>query len=160
MPHAALQVFGSDGLILTENSVACPGLARQQGAQAAAAATTAAAAPAAGTTAGPTAGGDVSGHLDSVDLTTSGGTLVGWAVDPQLGPIASTVTVRIDGAVVATALADGPRPDLVPKIASSPNHGFRTDASIIERRPALFFLGHILPIFARFFSVLSPFSPS
>ena len=78
-------------------------------------------------TAGPAAGGDVSGHLDSVDITASGGTLVGWAVDAQLtpGPIASTVTVRIDGAVVATALADRPRPDLVPgHVAPDPNHGF------------------------------------
>ena len=32
-----------------------------------------------------------------------------------------------------------------------------TDASIIERQPALFFLGHISPIFARFFAVFSPF---
>ena len=30
----------------------------------------------------------------------------------------------------------------------------------IERRPALFFLGHISPIFARFFAVFSLFSPS
>ena len=36
----------------------------------------------------------------------------------------------------------------------------RTDASIIERRPALFFLGHISPIFAPFFLVFSRFSPS
>ena len=35
-----------------------------------------------------------------------------------------------------------------------------TDASIIERRPALFFLGHISPIFAPFFLVFSRFSPS
>ena len=34
-----------------------------------------------------------------------------------------------------------------------------TDASIIERRPALFFLGHISPI-ARFFAIVSLFSPS
>ena len=32
--------------------------------------------------------------------------------------------------------------------------------SIIERRPALFFLGHILPVFARVFAVFSRFSPS
>ena len=32
--------------------------------------------------------------------------------------------------------------------------------SIIERRPALFFLGHISPIFAPFFLVFSRFSPS
>ena len=35
-----------------------------------------------------------------------------------------------------------------------------TDPSVIERQPALFFLGHISPIFAPFFAVFSPFSPS
>ena len=35
-----------------------------------------------------------------------------------------------------------------------------TDTSIIERRPALFFLGHISPIFAPLFLVFSRFSPS
>ena len=35
-----------------------------------------------------------------------------------------------------------------------------TVPSIIERRPALFFLGHISPIFAPFFAVFSRFSPS
>ena len=35
-----------------------------------------------------------------------------------------------------------------------------TVPSIIERRPALFFLGHISPIFAPFFLVFSRFSPS
>ena len=35
-----------------------------------------------------------------------------------------------------------------------------TVPSIIERRPALFFLGHIAPIFAPFFLVFSRFSPS
>ena len=32
--------------------------------------------------------------------------------------------------------------------------------SIIERRPALFFLGRFSPIFAPFFAVFSRFSPS
>ena len=35
-----------------------------------------------------------------------------------------------------------------------------TAPSIIERRPALFFLGRISPIFARLFAVFSRFSPS
>ena len=35
-----------------------------------------------------------------------------------------------------------------------------TVPSIIERRPALIFLGHISPIFAPFFLVFSRFSPS
>eukprot|EP01045_Picozoa_sp_COSAG04_P006959 COSAG04_NODE_353_length_16071_cov_8.722514_4_plen_136_part_00 len=35
-----------------------------------------------------------------------------------------------------------------------------TEPSIIEGQPALFFLGHISPIFAPFFLVLSRFSPS
>ena len=35
-----------------------------------------------------------------------------------------------------------------------------TAPSIIGRRPALFFLGRISPIFARFFAVFSLFSPS
>ena len=35
-----------------------------------------------------------------------------------------------------------------------------TDPSIIEGQPALFFLGHISPIFAPFFLVFSRFSPS
>ena len=35
-----------------------------------------------------------------------------------------------------------------------------TVPSIIERRPALFFLGQISPIFAPFFLVFSRFSPS
>ena len=34
------------------------------------------------------------------------------------------------------------------------------DPSVIERWPALFFLGHISPTFARFFSVFSLFPPS
>eukprot|EP01045_Picozoa_sp_COSAG04_P021153 COSAG04_NODE_2247_length_4455_cov_2.651745_1_plen_40_part_10 len=37
--------------------------------------------------------------------------------------------------------------------------GQGTLPSIIERRPALFFLGHISPIFAPFFLVFSRFSP-
>eukprot|EP01045_Picozoa_sp_COSAG04_P002149 COSAG04_NODE_76_length_28498_cov_7.756294_11_plen_139_part_00 len=35
-----------------------------------------------------------------------------------------------------------------------------TEPSIIERRPALFFLGHISPIFARVFAIFSLSSPS
>ena len=35
-----------------------------------------------------------------------------------------------------------------------------TEPSSIEGQPALFFLGHISPIFARFFAVFSLFSPS
>ena len=35
-----------------------------------------------------------------------------------------------------------------------------TVPSIVEWRPALFFLGHISPIFAPFFLVFSRFSPS
>ena len=38
--------------------------------------------------------------------------------------------------------------------------GWEVRTSIIERRPALFFLGHISPIFAPFFLVFSRFSPS
>ena len=38
--------------------------------------------------------------------------------------------------------------------------GKGTDPSIIERRPTLFSLGHISPIFARFFAVFSLFAPS
>ena len=44
--------------------------------------------------------------------------------------------------------------------ADGQGRGVRTVPSIIERRPALFFLGHISPIFARFFAVFSLFSPS
>jgi hypothetical protein len=67
------------------------------------------------------------GHLDSIDISLSGGTLSGWAVDPALrppGPVSSNVTVTIDGVLVAQALANSPRPDLVPKIAAHPAHGF------------------------------------
>ena len=46
---------------------------------------------------------------------------------------------------------------LIIDIAPFPNG---TVPSIIERRPALFFLGHISPIFAPFFLVFSRFSPS
>ena len=42
---------------------------------------------------------------------------------------------------------------------SSQSQSAGTDASIIERRPALFFLGHISPIFARIFAIFSLFFP-
>ena len=45
-------------------------------------------------------------------------------------------------------------------VRSLPLYDNGTVPSIIERRPALFFLGHISPIFAPFFLVFSRFSPS
>ena len=55
---------------------------------------------------------------------------------------------------VTTAAPARPAPAAAFNITSG------TVPSIIERRPALFFLGHILPIFARFFAIFSLFSPS
>ena len=43
---------------------------------------------------------------------------------------------------------------------STASNNWGTVPSIIERRPALFFLGHISPIFARLFAIFSLFSPS
>ena len=62
---------------------------------------------------------------------------------------------------VSGALPDGPAAEGV----ESPALVEKTDIegtvpSIIERRPALFFTGHISPIFAPFFLVFSRFSPS
>jgi len=51
----------------------------------------------------------------------------GWAVDPQLegGRTPVNVSLLVDGLVVATAVADRPRPDLVAAgVAPDPRHGF------------------------------------
>jgi len=51
----------------------------------------------------------------------------GWAVDYRLdgGRTPVNVSISVDGTIVATALADKPRPDLVPgHVAPDPNHGF------------------------------------
>ena len=85
-------------------------------------------------------GAPIRGSLDGVDGATphcaprceasSPGpvTIGGWAVDPNLeggGRPPVNVSITVDGTVVATALADRPRPDLVPAhVAPDPNHGF------------------------------------
>ena len=70
--------------------------------------------------------GAPAGMIDSVDLDSS--TVRGWAVDTSLpggglGPV--TVVVEVDGEPAAAALANEPRPDLVPAgVAPNPEHGF------------------------------------
>ena len=51
-------------------------------------------------------------------------------------------------------------PDAADELTGTTAEETGTVPSIIERRPALFFLGHISPIFAPFFLVFSRFSPS
>ena len=144
-PHAALQLFGSDGLSLVNNTVTCVSTTRRsidgrdldgenrydntRTAQSSAlTASSGAALSVVESTRALMHLSSVSGHLDSVDLSPSGGTLSGWAVDPALsfpGPVSSNVTVTVDGVLVLQAIANLPRPDLVPKIAPQPQHGFR-----------------------------------
>lgn len=87
-----------------------------------------------------TAAAQLRGSLDGIDgalphcaprcEASSPGPVVvsGWAVDPTLaggGRPPVNVSIVVDGTVVATGLADKPRPDLVPAhVAPDPNHGF------------------------------------
>ncbi|MFS0706196.1 hypothetical protein AB6N23_16925 [Cellulomonas sp. 179-A 9B4 NHS] len=62
------------------------------------------------------------GFLDSVDVTSSGVTVTGWAMDPDTpGPV--DVHVYVDSASKAFR-ADRPRPDLVPVHRNGADHGY------------------------------------
>ena len=63
------------------------------------------------------------------------------------------------GARAGVRAGQEPEPEPEPQAGAA---GARagTVPSIVERRPALLFLGHISPISARFFAVFSLFSPS
>jgi len=81
-----------------------------------------------------------------VDKATGVAYAAGWAVTPAVDggrrPVTVSVVVQVDGAppVTVTALADMPRPDLVPAgMAPDPNHGFRV--AIPYRAPQLHALG-------------------
>lgn len=136
-PHVALQLFGSDGLRLVNNTVECVACGQLESGgrhnynyEHAKTATARASAPRSvvQNKRNQIQPSSVSGHLDSVDLAPSGGILSGWVVDPALsfpGPVSSNVTLIVDGVPVLRALASLPRPDLVPKIAAQPQHGFQ-----------------------------------
>lgn len=70
--------------------------------------------------------GTVASSLDGFAVTSSAATVHGWVVDADLKPpqISSTVIVKVDGMVAVEAVANSSRPDLVPKVASDPRHGF------------------------------------
>ncbi|MBO3093940.1 hypothetical protein [Cellulomonas dongxiuzhuiae] len=62
------------------------------------------------------------GWIDSVEVTSTGVTVTGWAMDPDTaGPI--DVHVYVDSAARAVR-ADRPRPDLVPVHANGADHGY------------------------------------
>ena len=84
----------------------------------------------------------------------------------SLGPLFDNPhgTIEFEGGVNAAYSQFGKVSpwDIAPVFPRNQTHimGYSTAPSIIERRPALFCLGHISPIFARFFAVFSLFSPS
>ena len=142
LPHVALQLFGSDGVRLVNNTVVCVACSHEDrdsddesrynykrsvlGKSESAAASL----PVVIDSRTVTQASPVSGHLDSVDLVPSGGTLSGWVVDRALsspGPVSSNITLTVDGVFVLQMLARLPRPDLVPRIAPQPQHGFHID---------------------------------
>eukprot|EP01052_Picozoa_sp_SAG31_P011806 SAG31_NODE_678_length_12892_cov_5.458063_1_plen_769_part_00 len=123
LPHAALQLFGANGLRVVNNTVRCGNYAVRKRKPAIDASVQ---------YQRPTSSSDgVSGHLDSVDIIQSGGTLIGWVVDQELtpGPVSSNVSVSVDGVIVAKAVANALRPDLIPAIATQPQHGFHISLS-------------------------------
>lgn len=70
-----------------------------------------------------TADGKPRGHLDSVTSTTAGAVdIAGWAYDPDAEPGPSSVRIAVDGATVATVVADRPRPTGTYPVAG--DHGF------------------------------------
>jgi hypothetical protein len=75
---------------------------------------------------GPVAGKDPFGELESAAGTSTGVRAVGWAIDPDAATFTS-VRLTVDGAAVATVVADRSRPDVA---AANPpytaNHGFDT----------------------------------
>ena len=113
-PSAALQLFGTNGLTLVGNEVELMSHQQQQ-------------VPA--HEFGQAEHWSISGHLDGFDVTAASAVLHGWAVDRARSSAehnySSLITITIDGKdAIAPHLANLPRPDLVPRIAARPLHGF------------------------------------
>ena len=66
------------------------------------------------------------GSLDGFSVDATGASIWGWAVDPARPSdnVSSVVRVLFDDTVVLEALANDPRPDLVPVVTKSPYHGY------------------------------------
>ena len=64
--------------------------------------------------------------LDGFSVSTTTALVHGWVVDNGLKhpTVSSTVIIKVNGAPVLQALANASRPDLVPKVAPDPHHGF------------------------------------
>jgi hypothetical protein len=74
-------------------------------------------------------GANLDGSFDGFALLPDGTLNIhGWVVDSSIpATTPSNISIEVDGKEVATALANYPRPDLVPKVTSDPHHGFDLD---------------------------------
>ncbi|MDQ1428678.1 MAG: hypothetical protein QOK39_2154 [Acidimicrobiaceae bacterium] len=75
-------------------------------------------------------GGNPFGFIDAIGAAAGGVRAQGWVIDPDIaGPV--TVQVLVDGKIVASAPADGARPDIAAAFPPyGPNHGFDVTAPI------------------------------
>ena len=140
--HAAVELYGFDGLVVKGNDIISP--VSDFGS-------------------GPGAlqarhllhlhTSQCSGLCDSLDgfaVAEKEATVHGWIVDTTLKAptVSSSLVVKIDGKAVATDVANTSRPDLVPVVCPTPKHGFQTTLgpSITD---ALHSGNHTLAVFAR-----------
>jgi hypothetical protein len=75
-------------------------------------------------------GGNPFGFIDGIGAAAGSVRAQGWVIDPDIAG-SVTVQVLVDGKIVASAPADGPRPDIAAAYpAYGPNHGFDVTAPI------------------------------
>ena len=112
-PGKAVALWGSDGVVLTNNTVLLlgggfgggrrlhRGDAEAQGSSM------------------------LSSSLDGFRVLQDKSSVWGWVVDHELAPSSpSSIAVVVDGARVLVGTANASRPDLVPVVTSNPRHGF------------------------------------
>ena len=110
--HSAVQLYGFDGLTITNNQIIAPAAELH-------------AKPSLSTDKHVGLCSGLCSSFDNFDITSTRAMLGGWVVDTALGSnSSSTVIFKVDGAVVATAVANSSRPDLVGPVCLTPNHGF------------------------------------
>lgn len=134
--HAAVELYGFDGLLVRNNAVTASGRAAK-GRHGLGAVRTR----------------QCSGLCDSFDgfsVTTKGVSVHGWIVDTALKApqVSSPLVFKIDGLAVATSVANQSRPDLVPGVCSNPAHGFSLTLGPAIATPLLTG-NHTLAVFAR-----------
>lgn len=96
-PHPAVAIWGSDGLTVTNNVIILNDTTQQSKLKSLP---------------------PLMGSFDGFDVARGSPTRIsGWVVDPSLGAnVSSNVSVTVNSVVVLTAIANSPRPDLVPVV--------------------------------------------